>query len=261
MTWIVLDIAALALLVLFVIIGRHRGFLAMALLLVGTLASLWAAQQFAQPAAQWVYDNYARARLTEYVEEKLEETGSNDIGLLAGVLEQITDEAEPLAELESLKEKAQGLLDQVKQFAASQSQQDETVLYPEGIDPDDTQQGLIEQMLAEGQTLSEALVEIMLKPLVLSFLELLAFLVIFIVCSAVIKLLIRASRLFNKVPLLGGVNRFFGGVCGLMEGVLVLYVVGIVLRIAAAAASADSLITTQLLQQTKLLSSIIYFLN
>ena len=47
MTWIVLDIAALALLVLFVIIGRHRGFLAMALLLVGTLASLWAAQQFA----------------------------------------------------------------------------------------------------------------------------------------------------------------------------------------------------------------------
>ena len=46
-----------------------------------------------------------------------------------------------------------------------------------------------------------------------------------------------------------------------MEGVLVLYVVGIVLRIAAAAASADSLITTQLLQQTKLLSSIIYFLN
>ncbi|MBP0962828.1 MAG: CvpA family protein, partial [Oscillospiraceae bacterium] len=200
-------------------------------------------------------------RLTEYVEEKLEETGANDIGLLAGVLEQITDEVEPLSDLESLKEKAQGLLEQVKQFAASRNGQGEAIPYPEGIDPNDNEQGLIEQLLTEGKTLSEALVEIMLKPLVLSFLELLAFLVIFIVCSAVIKLLIRASKVLNKVPLLGGVNRFFGGVCGLAEGVLVLYVVGIVLRMAAAAASSDSLITTQLLQETKLLSSIIYFLN
>lgn len=260
MTWIILDAAALAVLVLFVAVGRRRGFLAMALLLIGTLAAFMVARQYAQPAAQWAYDNYGRAWLVDYVDQKLEELpDSGDVGALAGVLTELTEEVDLLAEFDQLKGKAEGFLQNIKEFTASQS--GETITYPEGIDPSVQQQGLIEQLMQEGCTLSEALVEVILQPLALSLLEAIAFLLIFIGVNLLVKLLIRASRLFNKVPLVGGVNRFFGGVCGLLEGLVVLYVIGIILRMGAAAAGPDSFITTQLLQQTRLLSPIIYFLN
>ena len=140
MNWIILDAAALVVLILFVILGRRRGFVAMALLLLGTLASLWAAQHFAQPVAQWVYDNYAQERLVEYVDQKLEENAANsDIGALAGVLEEFSEEVDLMSNLDLLKGKAQELLQDVRQFVSSQSGQGEIIPYPEGIDPDPQQ--------------------------------------------------------------------------------------------------------------------------
>ena len=262
MNWIILDAAALVVLILFVILGRRRGFVAMALLLLGTLASLWAAQHFAQPAAQWVYDNYAQERLVEYVDQKLEENAANsDIGALAGVLEEFSEEVDLMSNLDLLKGKAQELLQDVRQFVSSQSGQGEIIPYPEGIDPDPQQQSQMAELLEEGATLSEALVETILRPLVLSFLEMLAFLLLFITLNAVIKLLIHASRVFNKLPLLGGVNRFFGGLCGLVEGLVFLYIIGIALRMLTVASGPDAFLTTELLKETKLLSSIIFFLE
>ncbi len=261
MTWMILDVIAIGVLILFYIFGRRRGFIAMALLLIGTLAALWTAQHFAQPAARWAYDNYAQQRLVEYVDEKLEDTANGDVGALAAVLEEIADEVDPLAGLNRLKDKADDLLEDIRQFAASQSGQGEVIPYPDGIDPDPTQQGQIEQMLDQGYSLSESLVEIILQPLVLSFLEMLAFLLIFIAVSAIIKLLIHASQIFNKLPLLGGVNRFFGGICGLLEGAVSIYIVGILLRLIAAAAGPDQFFTIDLLEETKVLSSIIFFLE
>ena len=262
MNWIILDVAALSLLILFIIIGRRRGFVAMLLLLIGTLAALWTAQHFAQPVAQWVYDNYAEERLIEYVDTKLEETAdSGELGALAGVLQDLSEEVDLMSDIDLLKGKAQELLQDEKQFVSSQSGQGETIPYPEGIEPDAEQQTVILQLLEEGHSLSEALVETILRPLVLSLLKMLAFLLIFILLNALIKLLIHASRIFNKLPLLGGVNRFFGGLCGLVEGLVCIYVIGIVLRMVTATAGPDAFLTTELLKETKLLSSIIYFLE
>jgi len=262
MTWIILDAAALAVLLLFIIFGRRKGFVAMALLLIGTLAALWTAHHFAQPLAQWAYDNYAEERLVEYVDTKLDENYDNgEIGALAGALEALSEEVGLMSDLDLLKGKARELLQDVQQFISSQSGQGEVIPYPDGIDPDAEQQSEILRLLEEGHSLSQALVDTILRPLVLSFLELLAFLLLFLAVNFIIKLLIHASRVFNKLPLLGGVNRFFGGLCGLAEGVIFLYIIGIVLRMVTAAAAPDVFITTDLLKETKLLSSIIFFLE
>ena len=262
MNWIILDVAALVVLILFVIFGRRRGFVAMALLLLGTLAALWTAQHFAQPVAQWVYDNYAQERLVEYVDQKLEENiDSGEIGALAGVLEDLSEEVDLMSNLDLLKGKVQELLQDVQQFVASQSEQGKVIPYPEGIDPAPEQQSQMAKLLEEGATLSEALVKTILQPLVLSFLEMLAFLLLFIALSAIIKLLIHASRIFNKLPLLGGVNRFFGGLCGLLEGLVFLYILGILLRLFAATAGPESFLTLDLLKETRLLAPIIFFLD
>ena len=262
MNWIILDAAALVVLILFIIFGRRRGFIAMALLLVGTLTALWTAQHFAKPVAQWAYDNYAHRQLVEYVDQKLEENADNgEFGALALVLEDLSDEIDLMSDFDLLKGKAMDLLDNIKQFSASQTELGDIIPYPEGFDPSEEQQTQLELLLEEGSSVSEALVEIILQPLVLSLLETLAFLLLFIAVNIIIKLLIRASRIFNKLPLVGGVNRFFGGLCGLAEGLVFLYVAGIVLRMAAATAGSDSFLTMELLEETKLLSPIIFFLN
>ena len=147
MNWIILDTAALSLLILFLIFGRRRGFVATALLLIGTLAALWTAQHFAQPVAQWVYDNYAEERLIEYVDTKLEETtDSGELGALAGVLEDLSEEVNLMSDIDLLKGKAQELLQDVQQFVSSQSGQGEVITYPEGIEPDAEQQTVIIQL-------------------------------------------------------------------------------------------------------------------
>jgi len=261
MNWMILDAIALAVLILFFVIGRHRGFVAMALLLVGTLTALWAAHHFAQPAAQWAYDNYAHQWLVEYVDEKLEDAqAGSDVGALAGVLEELSDEVDLMSDFDMLKGKADQLLQNLEQFVASQSGQGGAITYPDGIDPDPEQQNMIEQILEEGGTLSEALVNTVLQPLALSLLEVVAFLLIFILLNALIKLLIHLSQILNKLPLLGGVNRFFGGLCGLVEGLVCIYTIGILLRMMTTAAP-DAFITAEMLKETKLLSSIIYFLD
>lgn len=52
-----------------------------------------------------------------------------------------------------------------------------------------------------------------------------AFLILAIVIFLIIRILLKLSGMINKVPLIGGVNRFFGGIFGLLEGLLFLWVI------------------------------------
>lgn len=262
MTWIILDALALLVLLLFFFLGRRRGFVAMALLLVGALVSLWAAQQLAQPAAQWCYDSFARERLVRFVEDKLEDgEGGSDIALLADRMEGFSEDYDPARVLDRLKDKADGLLDELERFTASQNGQGAVIPFLDELDADPQQTEQLQELLSDGATLAEALVESLLKPVALSFLETLCFLVLFLLFMVVIRLLIALSGVLNRLPLLGGMNRFLGSLCGLAEGAVVLYLLGILLRMLAATAGPDSLITLPLLEETKLLSSIIFFLE
>ena len=260
MTWIVLDVLALLVLLLFLFLGRRRGFVAMALLLIGALASLWAAQQLAEPAARWSYDTLVEQRLVRYVENKLEDSsGGSDVAGLVDRLEEFSREYDPANALEHLKEKTGGLLEELKDLTASQSGQGNVIPFLDELEADEEQTDLLAELMADGASLAEALVESLLEPLFLSLLETVCFVVLFLLFAGIIRLLISLSGILNRLPLLGGANRFLGGVCGLCEGVVILYLLGILLRMLAATAEPDSLITVDLLEETKLLSAIIYF--
>ena len=53
------------------------------------------------------------------------------------------------------------------------------------------------------------------------------FLVIFLLVMLLVRLLLRLTRGVNRVPVLGGVNRLFGGVLGVGEAYLLLYVIAL----------------------------------
>lgn len=250
MTWLIFDGIALAVLVLCVFVGRRRGFVAMALLLVGTLVSLLVAQHFAPPAARWVYDTYTHDRLVEYVEDTLSTDGEEGPTAIAAALEDITQKLDPLEELVEFKDKAGELWQSLRGEGT-------VIPFPDAEQADD--QTAIELLLAGGSSLAEALVDVVLQPLVLTLLQLTLFLLLFVAVGSLVRLLIHLSRVLNHLPLLGGFNRFLGGLCGLVEGVVILYLAGIVLRLVAA--GFDSPLTPQLLHETRLLSKIIFFLE
>ena len=260
MTWIILDIAAILVLILFIFLGRHRGFIAMTLMLIGTLISFWAAQALAQPSAQWVYDNFAQERVLHYVDNALEDSSNaGEIEELTSFLQDFSDEIDPFSVLNKFKEKGGNLLDDLQQLLKNDDQ-GSVIPFPDETD-DAEQQDQIKELLMHGATLSEVLEQTVVRPAVMPFLEMLTFLVLFLIFSLVFKLLIHVSRLFNHLPLLGGLNRFFGGLCGLADGLITLYIVGIILRLLAATSGPDHFLTMKMLEETKLLSSIIFFLE
>ena len=285
MNWIILDAAAAAVLLLFIIWGWRRGFVATILTLLGTLLVFWAAQGLAQPVAQWTYDHVAKERLVTYVQQRLDETGVDEAAQeLQELLDIFSAKTRTLPTLDGLREKLTALLDLVKDKvesgtggAETSSLQQDAAAPPAGdtrggtvipfqqeqTAPQDADSNVqkyeLDALLKSGVSPAEALEEVVLQPLAVSALEMAAFLVLFFVLGLLLKLLIRASGLLNHLPLLGGINRLLGGACGLCEGLVIVYAAGVLLRLLAATAGAHSYLTMDLLEQTHLLSRIIFF--
>lgn len=55
--------------------------------------------------------------------------------------------------------------------------------------------------------------------------KILCYVLLFIIIFLVIRLILRLSRVVNHIPILGGINRIFGAVFGLAEGVLFLWII------------------------------------
>lgn len=61
--------------------------------------------------------------------------------------------------------------------------------------------------------------------------NIIAYLILVIVIFILFRLLTRLSGAINKIPVVGGFNRFFGGVFGLLEGLLVLWLICLLLML------------------------------
>ena len=59
--------------------------------------------------------------------------------------------------------------------------------------------------------------------------SILSYIALFIVIYLLLRLLLALTRVINHVPVLGGINRFFGAIIGFAEGVLFLWIVCMVI--------------------------------
>ena len=55
--------------------------------------------------------------------------------------------------------------------------------------------------------------------------RILSYVILFLVIYIVLRLILRLSNLINHIPVLGGINRIAGGIVGLAEGVVFLWVI------------------------------------
>ena len=95
--------------------------------------------------------------------------------------------------------------------------------------------GAVEESLGDAVDMSnlkiaESVEKSVISPVVLPLIEIIIFAIVLLLLLAVITVIARKSKKVNEVPVIGGVNAFFGGVIGALEGAVVLATVSTVLR-------------------------------
>lgn len=98
--------------------------------------------------------------------------------------------------------------------------------------------------------LVDNIVNIALKETVLSILQSLLFLLIFTLSLVLVRHIARAFTGVYKIPVIGTVNTVLGGVVGVLEGVLVLLIAAVLIRLLLNFSDGFSLMNESIMDQT-----------
>ena len=192
-TSMIVTLAVIAFLLIFVIIGACRGFLRVLLSATSLIIALILAGTFAQPLAQFANDTTGIGR---GVSQKIEDYINNTVSPLTQGAEDAQEQIiESLPLPESMKTELRNNYDIASQV------QDGTADF--------------------AKNMASSISDLVLK--------ILSFILLFIVILLVLKLIMRLSNVINHIPVLGGINRIFGAVLGLAEGIIFLWMICIVI--------------------------------
>lgn len=61
-------------------------------------------------------------------------------------------------------------------------------------------------------------------------LRVVAFLILAILIYIVIRIILSVAHVITKIPVIGGINRFFGGIVGIIEGLLVIWILCMIIQ-------------------------------
>lgn len=226
MSW-VLDMAAVAVMILMLVLGVRRGFIKSAVRLIGMIAALVAASLVSAPVAGWIFDRFLEAPIQTAVAQ---EAANATVAAAKTVQEQM------MSVIQALPAVVQGAFDMAGMTV--------------------TQTGAP----VAADALTAMLMESVLEPLCVSFMQVVLFLVLFIGLYIVARLIAKAlDKIFNALPLIRQVNGLLGGVLGLCEGVAVVYVLTLGLRLYMTMAGADSVVSSADLEATYLVNYIMDF--
>lgn len=80
-------------------------------------------------------------------------------------------------------------------------------------------------------SVKEAVVDRIIKPQVLSIVQTIAFIAIFIIASGLLGAAAHLLKVVNRIPIIGGANAVLGGVTGLLEALLSIMIICLVTRL------------------------------
>lgn len=83
-------------------------------------------------------------------------------------------------------------------------------------------ENLVESIGFDYSAIAETVEESVVRPVVEPILETVIFAVSLILLATVVSFVAKGSKFVNDVPVIGGFNRFFGGVFGILNGILEL---------------------------------------
>lgn len=190
----IIDIVLIAIFSFIVVFAVKKGFAKIALNLVATVLSYIAAYVLGRPTAEFLYDKVIRTMIENSLERKIEKSPAGDVITQAKGL------------IESLPQGLMKLADKIGfNTSAALESVDSANISAKGI--------------------SAAITDSVLKPMVIVLLTVICSIVIFIVASIIFGIIARLINKVFKMPVVKNVNRFLGGVVGIVQGIILLFVV------------------------------------
>lgn len=197
----VLDIIVIALIAVCAVVSYRNGFLRSFVAFIGTAVAFVAAVMMSEPLAANTYDVMLEEKVAVAVEESIEEYG------IEGV--------------ENVLEKTDVIIEMLPASLAN--------VVGTKITDDLIEEKFLEFMEENGGNISAALSGKIIEPVLTGTIQILIFCLIFIVGGMIMKLLSRLVGGVRYVPLFGSLDRMLGGVFGLIQGMLYVFVLAAVL--------------------------------
>ncbi len=205
MVSLIVDLVAVTLIIIMVIVSARKGFLSGLVSFVGWLVSAFVAHTFCTVIADYVYINFIKSKIYSAVFNAL----SNHTPSISSSYSDF---------FESLPESLRTLLGSV----------DPETLNEIFSDPQRTI-----------ESVSLQICEDVIGPVVMTLLVALSFIIIFLLCMLIVNLLARLFKGVRKIPIIGPINTFLGGVIGVAEAVIVIYVIKIIIEFVTTAAGGN----------------------
>ena len=181
----IFDILLLVLLAVVTLRYMQRGFLAGLIQFLGNLLGLVGAALLSPRVADWIFATFFKGGLTTQIQTTISQQGTVDLAAL------------------------------VDKYA--------------GFLPDAMEQSLVQSatdlMNSDAPDLAHSLVTELIQPLVTPLITVVVFFVCFAVCKMLVSFLAAVLTNLNRVPLVGGVNQFFGFFMGLLAGAMDVFLV------------------------------------
>ena len=179
------DLILLAILLLVAMRYAGKGFAAALVQFAGNLASLLGASIFSQNIAPVLFTNFFENNFTTSIEKTLADGGQ--------------------LQLDQLVEKYAGFL------------------------PDEIQQSITQSaggvLTGSAPELAEQVVNQVIAPLLTPIIAIVVFFVAFALCKVIVGFVVAVLTNFNRIPILGSVNKLLGFAIGLLAGVVDLYLI------------------------------------
>ena len=179
------DLILLAILLLVAMRYAGKGFAAALVQFAGNLASLLGASIFSQNIAPVLFTNFFENNFTTSIEKTLADGGQ--------------------LQLDQLVEKYAGFLPVEIQKSIAQS--------AGGV------------LTGNAPELAEQVVNQVIAPLLTPIIAIVVFFVAFALCKVIVGFVVAVLTNFNRIPILGGVNKLLGFAMGLLAGVVDLYLI------------------------------------
>ena len=181
----IFDILLLVLLAVVTLRYMQKGFLAGLIQFLGNLLGLVGAALLSPRVADWIFATFFKGGLTTQIQTTISQQGTVDLAAL------------------------------VDKYA--------------GFLPDAMEQSLVQSatdlMNSGAPDLAHSLVTELIQPLVTPLITVVVFFVCFAVCKMLVSFLAAVLTNLNRVPLVGGVNRFLGFFMGLLAGAMDVFLV------------------------------------
>ncbi len=186
----VLDLILFGVFVLFVIMGVLRGFFRSIVQFLGAVIAACLSAALGGMAAQWLFDTLFRGALIERVQASLSSLGTSDA----------------LSSVENLLYSLPDFLVRALEDA--------------GVTASSIRGGI-----ANGSAMAAESIVSLLAPTFISFLKVLAVIVIFALLMVVVRILAEVLSSVLRLPVLGTLDSILGGVCGFLMALVMVWIV------------------------------------